>query len=124
MNILLVEPGQKPHAQEIENTLEQMQALVGGLIQILYPFDDPEVALVCNDEGKLLGLPLNRVLRQSTGKIYDVVAGTFFLCRAPADSDQLDSLTEEQMARFSQRFRYPELFLRPGSDFPAGPICL
>lgn len=83
MNILLVEPGQKPHAQEIENTLEQMQALVGGLIQILYPFDDPEVALVCNDEGKLLGLPLNRVLRQSTGKIYDVVAGTFLSLPGP-----------------------------------------
>ena len=123
LRVLLVEPGNRPRTVELPHTLEAMQQTVGGLIQAIYPFEEP-VALVCNDEGKLLGLPLNRVLRQSTGKIYAVVAGTFFLCRAPADSDQLDSLTEEQMARFSQRFRYPELFLRPGSDFPAGPIRL
>lgn len=39
-----------------------MQEIVGGTIQVLYPFAEP-VALVCNDEGKLLGLPLNRALR-------------------------------------------------------------
>ena len=33
-----------------------MQAIVGGQIQALYPWED-SVALICNDEGKLLRLP-------------------------------------------------------------------
>lgn len=67
-----------------------MQAVVGGLIQAVYPFEEA-VALVCNDDGKLLGLPLNRALREpETGRIYDVVAGVFFLCAAPPDSDHFD----------------------------------
>ena len=56
MNVLLVAPMEPPRRVEIENSLESMQAVVGGLIQAVYPFDEP-VALVCNDEGKLLGLP-------------------------------------------------------------------
>lgn len=38
------------------------------------------MALICNDEGKLLGLPANRALRDSEGNLYDIVCGTFFLC--------------------------------------------
>lgn len=96
-----------------------MQKVVGGLIQILYPFDEP-VALVCNEEGKLLNLPLNRALRDGKGQIYDIVSGTFFLCGAPADSDTLASLTEEQLCRFKQRFACPERFLNIGGRI----ICL
>ena len=111
MKILLVEPGQAPRAAEITGGLEEMQALVGGLIQAVYPFDEP-VALVCHDEGKLLGLPLNRVLRlPGTGEIYDVIAGPFFLCGAPPDSDSFVSLTDDQLSRYAERFRLPEFFV-------------
>ena len=109
MRILLVEPGKVPRPAEIEDSLEAMQAVVGGSIQAVYPFEEP-VALVCNEEGKCLGLPLNRVLRLGSGEIYDVIAGTFFLCAAPPDSDRFASLTEEQIARYSERFRAIELF--------------
>jgi hypothetical protein len=85
--------------------------VVGGLIQLLYPFEDPELALICNDEGKLMGLPYNRALRDEDGRIYDVVAGTFFLCRAPADSENLVGLTEGQVKFCMNRFKRPELFL-------------
>lgn len=53
MKILQIEPGHTPEAKEIDSTLEAMQAVVGGLIQALFPFED-HVALVCNDEGKLI----------------------------------------------------------------------
>ena len=109
MRILLVEPGKAPRPTEIGDGLESMQVVVGGSIQAVYPFEEP-VALVCNDEGKLLGLPLNRVLRLDTGEIYDEIAGTLFLCPAPPDSDPFASLTEEQIARYSERFRAIELF--------------
>ena len=60
MKVLVVRPMEMPEVQEIDHTLSAMQELVGGTIQAVYPFDDP-VALVCNDEGKLLGLPWNRL---------------------------------------------------------------
>ena len=109
MRILLVEPGRVPRPAEIGDSLEAMQAVVGGHIQAVYPFEE-SVALVSNDEGKLLGLPLNRVLRLDIGEIYDVIAGTFFLCAAPPDSDRFASLTEEQIGRYSERFRAIEHF--------------
>ena len=56
---LLVEPNTEPRAIEIDGSLASMQALVGGLIEAVYPFED-SVALICNDEGKLTGLPQNR----------------------------------------------------------------
>lgn len=110
MLILVVEPGKAPRTEEISGTLEEMQALVGGTIQAIYPFE--EVALVCNDEGKLLGLPFNRGLRDEDGKLYDIICGTFFLCGAPADSDCFTGLTPEQAERFQAHFRVPELFLK------------
>ena len=109
MRILLVEPGRVPRPAEIGDSLEDMQTVVGGHIQAVYPFEEP-VALICNEEGKCLGLPLNRVLRLDSGEIYDVIAGTFFLCAAPLDSDRFASLTEEQIARYAERFRAIELF--------------
>lgn len=83
MRILLVEPGKAPRPTEIGDGLESMQVVVGGSIQAVYPFEEP-VALVCNDEGKLLGLPLNRVLRLDTGEIYDVIARHLLPMRRPA----------------------------------------
>ena len=109
MRILVVEPEHRPEVKEIDGSLESMQEIVGGLIQPVYPFDDP-VALVCNDEGKLTNLPANRGLRDKNGQIYDIVCGTFFLCGAPADSDRFTSLTPEQIERYRERFYIPEMF--------------
>ena len=110
MRILLVEPGKKPIEKEINGSLESMQEAVGGLIQAVYPFE--EIALVCNDEGKLMGLPLNRALRDADGHVYDVIAGTFFLCGAPSDSDSFASLTEAQIKTYSHVYEKPDRFLR------------
>ena len=109
MRVLIVEPGKAPCQSEIGRKLSSMQKVVGGTIQVLYPFEEP-VALICNEEGKCLGLPLNRALRLDNGEIYDVIAGTFFLCAAPPDSDRFASLTEEQITRYTERFRAIELF--------------
>ena len=74
MRILFVEPNAEPRAIEIDGSLASMQSLVGGLIEAIYPFSDP-VALICNDEGKLIDLPQNRPLKHSeTGEIYEAAA--------------------------------------------------
>lgn len=53
MKILVVKPYQKPEVIEIDHTLKAMQAVVGGYIEAVYPFDD-EVAIVVNEEGKIV----------------------------------------------------------------------
>lgn len=109
MRILVVDPERRPEVREIDGSLKSMQEVVGGLIQPI-PLDDPDVVLVCNDEGKLLNLPANRGLRDETGQIYDIVCGTFFLCGAPGDSDHFIGLTPEQIERYRKRFYTPEMF--------------
>lgn len=66
---------------------------------------------IVNDEGELLGMPLNRGLFIEN-ILYDVIAGTFLICGAPADSDRFTSLTKEQISCFRERFRYSERFIR------------
>lgn len=109
LHVLVVEPERRPEVKEIDDTLKTMQGIVGGLIQPIYPFDDP-VALVCNDEGKFMNLPANRGLRDRNGQIYDIVFGTFFLCGAPADCDHFTSLTPEQIEQYRKQFHTPEMF--------------
>ena len=109
MRVLVVEPERRPEVKEIDDSLKEMQGIVGGYIQSIYPFEEP-VALVCNDEGKVMNLPLNRGLRDKNGQMYDIVFGTFFLCGAPADSDHFTSLTPEQIEQYRKRFHTPEMF--------------
>ena len=82
MKVIIVRPLEEPIAAEIEYGLKPMQEIVGGYIQAIYPFEEP-VALICNEEAKLLGLPLNRALRTETGEIYDIIAGTSFSAAHP-----------------------------------------
>ena len=77
MKVLVVEPQKPCHVQEI-NSLADMQRIVGGDIEAVYPFQEP-VALVCNSEGKLLGLPMNRPLLDEDRLPYEIIRGTFFI---------------------------------------------
>ena len=62
LTVLEIAPGQYPKQVEIDTDLKALQQAVGGNIGASYPFSDP-VAIVYNDDGKLMGLPLNRALR-------------------------------------------------------------
>lgn len=115
MRVIVVEPKKKPMVQDIGSDLESMQKIVCGSIEAVYPFDEP-VALICNEEGKLLNLPLNRALRDDVGGVYDIISGTFFLCAAPPDSDCFTSLTDQQVKTYMERFSVPEMFLNVGGE--------
>ena len=99
MEVLLVEPGKEARIAEIGDGLKSLQAAVGGWIEAVYPFDDP-VALVCNDEGKIMQMPLNRALRGEDGKIYDAIAGPFFICGL--GEDNFCSLPKELQAKYME----------------------
>lgn len=61
IKVLLVEPEKYPKEIVIDDSLEAMQEVVGGDIEEYMPFDD-DVAIICNEEGKMRGLPLNRAV--------------------------------------------------------------
>lgn len=61
MKVVMVEPGRTARVAEIGTELKDLQDAVGGYIETVYPFDE-DSCIVCNDEGKILGLPLNRAL--------------------------------------------------------------
>ena len=120
MKILVVQPEKVPEEMGISGSLESMQKVVGGLIQAIYPFEEP-VALICNEEGKLLGLPWNRALYDDEDNLYEIIAGTFFICGI--DSSDFCSLTDEQMETYRKRFAQPEAFIRLAGQIvviPAG----
>ena len=116
MNVLVVEPMKEPYEKEIDPGLESLQHEVGGWIEALYPFDD-EVAIICNEEGKLDGLPLNRALTDEDGAIYDVVAGTFLV--VGLSEDDFDGLSKDLMDKYKEHFLYPEKFIMAGGHMVA-----
>ena len=95
VKIIRVPVDELAYVDEIDATLESYQQLVGGYIEIIYPFDGYEVALVLNEEGKLKGLPVNRYLMQD-GIPYDIIVGDAFVIGAHDDEEDFTSLTDEE----------------------------
>ena len=79
MTVVACYPGKTAQVVKITGGLEGMQQFVGGFIEAVYPFSDP-VAIVCNEEGKMNGMELNRALYTEDGTMFDIVAGPMFVC--------------------------------------------
>lgn len=114
LRVVFVEPGKRPEERMIDGSLENLQRLVGGNIEVYAPFDE-DVAIICNEEGKIDGLPLNRAVCGEDSRTMDIIAGSFFICATPADSDSFGSLNDRQVKAYAEKFRYPELFIRTGN---------
>lgn len=226
ITVLLVEPNKYPKIIEIDDTLEAMQGVVGGDIEEYMPFGD-EVAIICNEEGKMLGETLNRAIYSEppevemtyaemtsrfreaesahsnslTGfivftadsfdkeyseasrtyavssnnkafmpgmggysiygssldgtdrnvrlerymanekggtdgwkiercymrddnkrEMLDIIAGKFFVCYAPIESEKFKSLPKDLARKYEQMFKYPETFVRTANGIKAIPF--
>ena len=104
MKILIFEPHQHPRREDIPHTLENLQGIVGGYIQAIYPWEDP-VAVVCDDEGLLKGYELNRYIAPGV-----VIAGTFFICGL-GDEDFTD-IPDKLADKYERMFYHPQAFIR------------
>ena len=119
MMVLVVEPMKEPYLKEIDLGLHSLQAEVGGDIAASYPFSDP-VGLVCNDEGKLIGLELNRGLRDEDGNLYDIMAGTFLV--VGLGEEDFTSLPPELAQKYMEHFKQPEQFINLNGQIIALPV--
>lgn len=104
MKVLIIEPHKHPRRADIPHTLEEMQRIVGGDIQAIYPFDDP-VAIVCDEESKIKGYELNRCIPN-----VDIIAGTFFICGI--NMEDFTDLPDDLAEKYEKMFREPEVFIR------------
>lgn len=118
IKVLIVETDKAPYEAEIENTLEAKQEIVQGYIEF-FPLENG-VDIVCNEEGKINGLPLNRAIYDEGGGMVEVIAGTFLIVSVDAYGDVI-SLTKEQMDWYKKKFAKPEKFFFIGKQLFAVP---
>jgi hypothetical protein len=79
IRVAIFRPGAEVTFEDLRNELEPMQKLVGGYVEFVHL--SPLLGLICNEEGKLMDLPVNRYLATIHG-IVDDVRGTFFVTRS------------------------------------------
>ncbi len=113
IRVLLLEPNRNAKEVRIGKSLEDLQRVVGGNIEAAYYFEDP-VCLVCNEEGKINEMPLNRSVYDKDNNLLDIIAGTAFICDCSGES--FGSLNDEQMKKYKKIFKYPEHFFRSNGE--------
>ena len=105
IKVLKIAPHCKPEIITLTNALESLQEAVSegtdsvGLIEII-PLTDT-ASLLCNEEGKLIGLEPNRRIG------YDVICGTFYVVGEDREGN-LASLSAKDMNYYMNRFSVPE----------------
>ena len=103
LTVLICEPNKEPYKAEIRDCLKFKQSIVGGLIEPVY-FSNENVLAFCDEEFLFKGCAPNRILGET------LIQGTFFIV-GDAYNDEGEkveiSLTNEQIAAFTEQFRYP-----------------
>lgn len=101
IRVLMVEPMSSPKLVTLQNDLDSLQKAVSigapdqGLIELV-PLED-NILILCNEEGKLIGLEPNRRLGE------DILCGVFYVV-AEDEEGELMSLTSEQIEKYSEFF--------------------
>ena len=116
ISVIAVEPGKKPYVQDIQSGLESLQREVGGDIQAVSPYTDA-VSIICAEEGKLMGMPFNRALRDEDGVIYDVLVGKFLI--VGLGKEDFISLPDNLIEKYHDKFKTPEMMIRMD-----GKVCI
>lgn len=118
ITVILAEPGEKAYISRIGTSLEVLQQIVGGWIEVCYPFEE-EICIICNEEGKINGMKPNRAIYDEDGRMTDMIFGTMIICGI--GGEHFTSLTEVQQEKYLRRFLLPELLLRAGKTLTAVP---
>lgn len=111
MKVLRVRPKHYPEVIDIDRSLESLQKEVEGPIQAVYPWDD-EVALICNEDGKLHDdcmEKLNRTLDGPYGIPIDIIVGTFLI--VGLTEDDFGELLPEFVEKYEKMFHQPRKFV-------------
>ena len=92
MKVMFYGVGEEPRIEEIDGSLESMQRLVGGYIEEFSLTDD--LSVVCNEEGKLMGMSANRMVYKY-GRRMELLVGNFFI--AACGGEDFRGLTDDEI---------------------------
>lgn len=121
ISVLLVPVGKLPKTVVIDRGLRGLQQAIGGDIEQFSPFYD-EVAIICDEEGKLKGKPLNRAIYdEDSGEMIEIMAGDFLVVYAPETSENYESLPPELNRKYAEKFHDPQRFCRMNGEIIAIP---
>lgn len=112
IRVVYLEPHKLAEIRDIDSSLEGLQKAVGGFIEPCYCFSGPE-CLVCNDEGKITGMELNRGIYDGK-ELLDIIAGPCFICDCSGES--FASLDDARLNKYKEQFKYPEIFYKAGNE--------
>ena len=118
ITVLMVEPGKHPKVTTLKDDLDSLQKAVSigadyqGLIEFVSLGNGD--CIMCNEEGKLIGLDGNRRLGD------DILVGVFYIMSENEDGE-LVSLSEKKIKRYTELFWEPETF--DCSDIDATMTC-
>ena len=68
------------------------------MIEYTYMSNDDEVAIICNEEGKINGMNPNRDIG------YDIIFGPFLIVGETSEDGEDRSLTDEQIEKYKELF--------------------
>lgn len=109
IKVLMVEPGKNPKVTTLQNDLDSLQKAVSigaeyqGLIEIV-PLGNGD-CILCNEEGKLIGLDGNRRVGR------DIIVGVFYVMSEDREGD-LISLSGKKIQYYQKLFWEPQTFDR------------
>ena len=119
MKILVLNKGTFEE-REINNTLEGLQEIVGGYIEVpfLTPvFNDNKIDVIINEEGKLIeGLePEIAIIKKDTNTILDIVYGNCAFASHNEEGDTIE-LNEEQKSIVKDKLKTDVILHNPRTD--------
>lgn len=106
MRAIYVKPGKRPVTVDIEDKLKILEEMVEGEMDVIYPFGDDPVAIICHADGKDSGLKPNRALRDGLGNPQKLVFGSFLI----VGMGKYRSLSESFIKKYTELFKKPERF--------------
>ena len=119
IKVVILEPNKVARIAEIGTKLEDLQKVVGGLIEPAYYLDNPDCCVIVNEEGKMRGLPLNHAMYGEDGQMIDIIAGTAFIC--DCSGENFGSLSDKKLKKYTEKFKLPERFYKIDNEFMAKP---
>jgi hypothetical protein len=100
LRVVGLEPGRPAYEAEISDSLRAFQQVVRGNIEVFCPFDDNAV-IICNEEGKINGLPYNRTVYG------EPMVGNLVIVGDDGEGN-FCALTDEQIERYLAEFQTPD----------------
>ena len=95
MKAIVIKPGKYARIEDIDPTYSTLRSLVGGNIEMTYPFEDEYLAVISNEESKLLDLPPNRAVRRNDGSVADIYCGTMVVVALAPEGEYRDLTNKE-----------------------------